>query len=314
MPFFHNQTYVPVGTPTPTPVANEWTRAAYGNGTFVLIGGDGPVAYSTNSGQSWTMGATLTTGPYGIVYGADKFVAVGFGSTIAYSSNGVTWTNSPSTVTNLFWQDVTFGNGLYVAVASTLAGGSTNVYATSPDGITWTMRTLPESNIWQTVGFGDGLFVVIASGGRVLRSSNGISWTFSATLSSGVEKVTHGSGYFVVARRFRAISYSTDGIAWTNRTLSLGPGLYGNISFGNGIFVITGQPSVGVAPGNLTTWSNNPAGTWNVSNLPGPDGVWFPTAYGTAPTAGWIAANYYYDPPATLRNATAVSLDGQTWF
>ena len=41
------------------------------------------------------------------------------------------------------WYSVTYGNGLFVAVAT---GSSTT--ATSPDGITWTARTLPSSANW----------------------------------------------------------------------------------------------------------------------------------------------------------------------
>ena len=53
---------------------------------------------------------------------------------------------------------MTFGNGLFVAVASS----GTSRVMTSPDGINWTSRTAAESNCWTSVTYGNGLFVAVA--------------------------------------------------------------------------------------------------------------------------------------------------------
>ncbi|PRW79267.1 hypothetical protein C7A10_32625, partial [Pseudomonas fluorescens] len=81
------------------------------------------------------------------------FVAVSFSGTASTSPDGITWTGRALPV-NTNWQSVTYGNGVFVAVAN----GST-IAATSPDGITWTQRTLPASASWQSVTFGNGVFV-----------------------------------------------------------------------------------------------------------------------------------------------------------
>jgi hypothetical protein len=51
---------------------------------------------------------------------------------------------------------VTFGNGLFVAVAS----NGTSRIMTSQDGITWTLHSFEssDSNQWWDVTFGNGLF------------------------------------------------------------------------------------------------------------------------------------------------------------
>jgi hypothetical protein len=49
-----------------------------------------------------------------------------------------TWTSRNSAADN-FWFSVTYGNGLFVAVAQS---GTGNRVMTSPDGISWTSRTL----------------------------------------------------------------------------------------------------------------------------------------------------------------------------
>ena len=73
-----------------------------------------------------------------------------FSSTSQYSALATTL---PSSAT---WYSVTYGNGVFVAVAS-----STTAAATSPDGITWTARTLPSSAQWISVTYGNGVFVAV---------------------------------------------------------------------------------------------------------------------------------------------------------
>ena len=67
-----------------------------------------------------------------------------------------------------WWDSVTYGNGLFVAVAYS----GTNRVMTSPDGITWTARSAAEANTWFSVTYGNGLFVAVALDGtnRVMTS------------------------------------------------------------------------------------------------------------------------------------------------
>ena len=61
------------------------------------------------------------------------------------------------------WRSVTYGAGLFVAVANT---GTGNRVMTSPDGITWTARTnYAADNSWGSVTYGAGLFVAVATSG-----------------------------------------------------------------------------------------------------------------------------------------------------
>ena len=41
---------------------------------------------------------------------------------------------------------------------------SSDVAATSPDGITWTARTLPSSSPWISVTYANGIFVAVSGG------------------------------------------------------------------------------------------------------------------------------------------------------
>ena len=57
------------------------------------------------------------------------------------------------------WVSVTYGNGMFVAVAN---GSTAAAYSTN--GSTWTASTLPSSSTWQSVTYGNGMFVAVAYG------------------------------------------------------------------------------------------------------------------------------------------------------
>ena len=72
-----------------------------------------------------------------------------------------------------FWRSVTYGNSLFVAVA-------TGKVMTRSDGESWTSRTAAANSGWWDVTFGGSLFVAVASatsGTLVMISSDGISWS-----------------------------------------------------------------------------------------------------------------------------------------
>ena len=97
-------------------------------------------------------------------------------------AGGVTWTARAAAEQNV-WRAVTYGNGLFVAVASS----GTNRVMTSPDGITWTPRSATEANTWRSVTYGDGRFVAVAANGtnRVMTSdATSPGFTLSKTTAS----------------------------------------------------------------------------------------------------------------------------------
>jgi hypothetical protein len=107
----------------------------------------------------------------------------------AYSTNaGTSWTAStlPTTAT---WYSVNWVGGNYVAFNS----GST-VYATSPDGITWTSRTNPfgvgltTARIWTgTNGLGTGLFLATSTlAAPVYFTTDGITWTTASANKNAI--------------------------------------------------------------------------------------------------------------------------------
>jgi hypothetical protein len=112
------------------------------------------------------------------------------------STDGVTWTARSAAEAN-YWFAVTYGNGVFVAVA---AYSGANRVMTSPDGVTWTARTAASVNNWNSVTYGNGVFVALTSAwtNQVMTSTDGVTWTARTTAESGSwNSVTYGNGVFV---------------------------------------------------------------------------------------------------------------------
>ncbi|MFT6563891.1 MAG: hypothetical protein ACJAY5_000631 [Actinomycetes bacterium] len=104
---------------------------------------------------------------------------------------GVTWT--AQTAPEGFWNSVTYGNGLFVAVGD----DDTNQVMTSPDGVDWTAQTAPDAD-WVSVTYGDGLFVAVGDGTKpVMTSPDGVTWTAQTAPDTDWYSVTYGNGLFV---------------------------------------------------------------------------------------------------------------------
>ena len=194
--------------------------------------------YSTDNGASWTAMSPASTATtrfisgltnctaYNILVRAVNSVGAGAASTAVSVTPrtgvaaGINWTLRTSAADN-GWYGVTYGNGLFVAVAIT---GTGNRVMTSPDGITWTIRTSAANNNWVSVTYGNGLFVAVAvsgTGNRVMTSPNGINWTIRTSAADNEwRSVTYGNGLFVAVANSgtgNRVMTSPDGINWTLR-------------------------------------------------------------------------------------------------
>jgi len=139
----------------PTLGAGSYSSLAYGNGTFIAISTGNNVTAKSTNGNTWTAGGNLpsSTTWTSVAYGNGRFVAVASGGrSVAYSiDKGTTWTTvSPGLPSSATWTTLRYGQGLFVALAS-----GTDVAATSPDGITWTSRTMSANTNWRALAFGN---------------------------------------------------------------------------------------------------------------------------------------------------------------
>jgi hypothetical protein len=191
------------------------------------------------------------------------------------AETGKTWTARSSAADN-DWLSVTYGNGLFVAVANT---GTGNRVMTSPDGVNWTARSSAADNNWFSVTYGNGLFVAVAisgTGNRVMTSPDGVNWTArSSAADNDWLSVTYGNGLFVAVAQTgtgNRVMTSPDGVNWTARS-SAADNSWRSVTYGNGLFVAVANTGTG----NRVMTS--------------PDGVnW--TARSSAADNSWLSVTY----------------------
>jgi hypothetical protein len=136
---------------------------------------------------------------------------------------------SQSTPQDNQWIALTYGGGVFVALAQT--GTGTRVM-TSPDGINWTVRTTPvgaNSVEWHAVAYSPVLDVFVAvgrggTGNKVMRSTDkGVTWTAHAAPDN--TKVYRDVIFVPWLSKFLAVGHagatmqSADGITWTPYTM-----------------------------------------------------------------------------------------------
>jgi hypothetical protein len=202
---------------------------------YVAVGAS--AAMSSPDGVTWTS-RTIGTGTWiDVTWDSNLalFIAIRDGKT-ATSNDGITWTVSAvlydydyawtaRTAAADQWTSICWSPELSLFVA--VAWQATNEIITSPDGITWTVRTAPEANVaWSSVCWSPALslFVAVAASGtdRVMTSPDGITWTgrtaaeanqwysvcWSPALSLLVAVANTGTN---------RVMTSPDGITWTVR-------------------------------------------------------------------------------------------------
>jgi hypothetical protein len=209
--------------------SGNFTGLAFGNNIFVGVSQSFSYSYD---GINWTFGYLIDA--QHVTFGNGQFVSVGSAlsggitltSYIRTSTDGLNWTSrTPSEA--MRFRAISYGNGLYVAVASE----GTNRIMTSPDGITWTSRTTSINPEFSGVAYGNGIWVAVANsspGGTTFTSYDGLNWDEQGT-GFVPNTILFASGIFTTGNH-----YSVDGLTWINNTI---PFIPNSIAYGNGYFV-----------------------------------------------------------------------------
>jgi len=211
-----------------------WVSIAYGAGRFVMISANtNVVAYSTNNGATWTTSNTpINTNWSAVVFGSGRFVAVSNTSaTPIYSFDGITWYQSPYSITA---STLCYGNGVFLATVA----GTTTVY-TSEFGIIWTKVAGPSATYTDTV-FGYlntsnvGIFIGVTASPTVNKFLAGCRAQARTIIANGiVSKLSiwePGSNYTTTPAFTVTDPNNTNEIA---TTLRVGVGVLSNPTFVN---------------------------------------------------------------------------------
>ena len=183
----------------------------------------------------------------------------------------------------------------------------------SPDGVTWTRRTLPVTTGNTGVPrFLNGKFLLgvnASQGGSgvILSSADGVTWTSSAVVDRNLNaprSFAYGNGVYVapapgsIVLPFQFIT-STDGVTWTPRIVTSAAGSSTNyITFFSGKFYAT---VFGVNSPGLYSSADGVAWTRLNSTYTG--------VIASSPTALLVS----YFAPATIAPVQALSTDGATF-
>lgn len=182
-------------------------------------------------------------------------VGVGEGGASRISSDGQSWTSLASQTKSRL-TDVTYGNGIFVAVGD---GGRIRTLA-HRDG-PWVARSSGVTDKLVGVTFADGKFVAVGQAGRILVSSNGKDWTSSVSgTSMPLHAVAYGSGHFVAVGGMnnQAVALtSPDGIVWSLHDPDIPRVLYG-VAHGDGEFAAVGSGGVIARSGDGVGWTQEP--------------------------------------------------------
>ena len=199
-------------------------------------------------------------------------------------SSGILWETRSAAEQN-FWESVAYGNGVWVAVASS---GTNRVMRSTNNGVTWSAVAATEQNPWKSVAYGNGVWVAVSQAGtnQVMRSTNdGVTWSAVTASSANVwDAIAYGNNIWVALASFgnKVMRSTDDGITWTNITTfsSSTPLDKPALNYGNGTWIaITGPYTTS------TLRSNNDGITWSAFSIPELN-IWRSVAYGNGV---WIA-------------------------
>jgi hypothetical protein len=264
--------------------------------------GSGPLRVTTAGGSAQSSASfsvlaasaftTRVLGPRvegGLAWNGSLLVSVGSAISTSTDAAPQVW-NERAALANL--DDVAWDGKLFVAVG--FAG-----MRTSPDGLTWTGRSLPATRGDLNAAAGNGtVWVAVGDDGSLLSSPDGITWTLrTAATGSHLHRVVWAGSFFVAVGASGTVLTSPDGVAWTVRSAGVTDDFTGLGS--DGVLVVAATAASNNSPSRILT---------------SPDGInWTPRASGLghfqgfarAPGGGrWVAVGAY---------CTAHSSDGLSW-
>lgn len=139
---------------------------------------------------------------------------------------------------------VRYGNGVYIVAFLNNTTATNSIYK-STDGITFSLGTLPTSQIWCGLDYGNGVWSMVSKTTgttSAMTSPDGVTWTNRtgpATACAGYSRFNSTLGLFVapIASATQGVATSPDGITWTMRTASGGASTFNIDCTSNGTMI-----------------------------------------------------------------------------
>ena len=215
--------------------------------TSKLVGGNQVDQLLTTYSDTGLAGAS--TYYYKVVAVVDAITSTA-ASAEASASTSISWTNRIGAVTQVHLNGITWSGTQYLAV-----GGTQRIYS-SPDGMTWTLRSSGTQKLNRVIWSGSQFVAVggnpVGGTTTILTSPDGVSWTpqpltgvtgsLSAVAWSGSLFVAVGSG-----NAGNGILTSPDGVTWTAQT-STNTGYLSDVIWTGSQFIAYGNDATLTSP------------------------------------------------------------------
>ena len=261
---------------------------AYGNGTFVGVGGG--FRFISHDGSNWTVYANAPIiNQGGVAYGNGVFMTFGTNiqnkaNFVLQSTNGTTWTQVYTSSNTLF--AAAYGNNTWVFV------GINDITTANATSTNWSWSEFQPAFFPACITYGNGIFVIGAYSNWginnnntagynywIFSSSDGITWQYNATLPNPAYNtwgnvpfiytgIAYGNGVFVASilatasgNYFPQILVSSDLISWSPIISSTLYPLYVTnlpVTFGGNQFI--------TSLGNIAVYTSSSGYSWDVNS------------------------------------------------
>lgn len=280
------------------------------------------LGYSGTGGSIWA--------DSGFKYGGGR-IYCGWGAAgnlscrTATSTDGITWTQSASLGTYYNIQDMAYNGTNYFALTyGDSTGAATAVAWTSPDGLTWTSRSLSVSRTWGACTAAGTVFLAVAyttNSPPVARSTdNGLTWTYYnatyqaqyastmvydpvraltfITYSNGWTQTSNDAGINWTPTPYQSSGYQAVYPAWVNAGNGTYAGVNSNYIYSGTARGILGTTTTGV--GTVIPFSYTSGYTVYGNRT----GMWAHNSGWSAPPQIQSGGNYYTDGNYLLKMDT----------
>jgi len=192
-----------------------------------------------------------------LTYGAGLFVAVGGG--FSTSADGLTWRSQGGGGSISPLRAIAFGSGKF------LVAGDAGTLLTSEDATNWVSQQHGIKIISEDILFAKDTFVVVGAADTLITSTDGADWTVRDSATNYcLRAIAYGDGKFIAIGEYydtprNIFLLSTDGITWARQTNQFSTSSFSAISFGNGLFLATGDNALITSPDG-TNWTSHTTG------------------------------------------------------
>ena len=195
---------------TVTPfVSGTLTNISYGKGKFIIVDEFANLWMAEETPKSWSKirnGDEWVNGIGSLTYANNQFIVAG-DYMAAFSDDAYSWTQVEAPGE---YNQVTFGNGRYVAV------GANGAIGVSYDGKNWVDKSNPEvTGDLRAVTYAKGQFIIGGIDGVIMYTQDFITWKISTTNSAGVRYIRQ---IVYAENKYYAACYTSSGTGeiWTS--------------------------------------------------------------------------------------------------